>query len=75
MSALIGGNLSITRLPVVSDLYYYTATVEDVHLTHKAWPRGGYKHRELTNQNRNLTWFLALYIFKQKCDTFAPSFA
>ncbi len=36
MSALIGGHLGITRLPVVSHLYYYTATVEDVHLRHIA---------------------------------------
>lgn len=32
VSALVGGHLGITRLPVVSHLYYYTATVEDVHL-------------------------------------------
>lgn len=38
VSALIGGHLGITRLPVVSHLYYYTATVEDVHLeTHCTW--------------------------------------
>jgi len=32
VSALIGGHLGTTRLPVVSHLYDYTATMEDVHL-------------------------------------------
>ena len=32
VSALIGGHLGITRLPVVSHLDDHTATVEDVHL-------------------------------------------
>lgn len=34
MSALIGGHLGITRLSVISHLYYNTATVEYVHLGH-----------------------------------------
>lgn len=32
VSALVSGHLGITRLPVVSNFYYYTATVEDVDL-------------------------------------------
>lgn len=36
VSALISGHFSISGLPVVPHLYYYTATVEDVHLRHKA---------------------------------------
>lgn len=36
VSALVSGHLGITRLPVVSYFYYYTATVEDVYLGHKA---------------------------------------
>lgn len=34
VSALVSGHLGITRLPVVSNFYYYTATVEDVYLGH-----------------------------------------
>lgn len=32
VSTLISGHLVITRLPVVSNFYYYTTTVEDVDL-------------------------------------------
>lgn len=32
VSALISGHLGITRLPIISHLYYYAATVEDVDL-------------------------------------------
>lgn len=53
VSALIGGHLGITRLPVVSHLYYYTATVEDVHLRNIAsggcHPTDATK-REITNK-------------------------
>lgn len=35
VSALVSGHLGITRLPIVSHFYYYTATVEDVYLGHK----------------------------------------
>lgn len=53
VSALIGGHLGITRLPVVSHLYYYTATVKDVHLRNIA--NGGChptddKKREISNK-------------------------
>lgn len=34
VSALVSGHFGITRLPVVSNFYYYTATVEDVNLGH-----------------------------------------
>lgn len=32
--ALVSGHLGITRLPIVSHLDYYTATVEDIYLGH-----------------------------------------
>lgn len=41
VSALVSGHLGITRLPVVSHFYYYTATVEDVYLGHKTQIRHG----------------------------------
>lgn len=53
VSALIGGHLGITRLPVVSHLYYYTATVEDVHLRNIASGGCHPTHdtkREITNK-------------------------
>lgn len=71
VSALVSWHLGITRLPVVSHFYYYTATVEDVYLGHKTQIR----HANITMAENchfmkclDFKKFPSIEICKQTCD-------